>query len=303
MPVRSGGEVFVSLGTGETDGLYYPVGKAICELVNRDLAVTGVRCSPETTPGSIYNINAVRSGELEFAIVQSDVQFAAYNGKGAWLGHPFRELRSVVSLYPELVTIMTRADSHIQDLPALAGRRVNVGGLGSGQRATWAAIEQALGWRNGTRVHRVELRTNAAKSALCSGAIDANVIIAGQPSSQVRKQQAACPIGFVAVVGPAIDKLVKDDPYYQHATINGTAYGVAAEVPTFGVRATLVTSASVDARVVAVIAKELLTHEAELQTLHPALAGVNWSGMVTGALTAPLHPGAVQVYKELGLLN
>ena len=123
----------------------------------------------------------------------------------------------------------------------------------------------------------------------------------GHPSPLIAAQQAACAIHFVAISGPAIDKLVHDHPYYQTGTIGGAAYGIATEVPTFGVRATLVTSASVDARVVGVIAKELLTHVAELRTLHPALVELTAGEMAKNGLTAPLHPGAAQVYKELEL--
>src|SRR5271168_3924225 len=87
-----GARIFASLGTGEINGVYYPVGAAICAMVNRDLRDTGVRCSRELTPGSVYNIEAIRAGELEFAIVQSDVAFAAYNGNGAFVDRPFHEL-------------------------------------------------------------------------------------------------------------------------------------------------------------------------------------------------------------------
>lgn len=300
-PVRADDEIFTSIGTGALDGIYYPVGKAICQIVNQDLRIYGVRCSPETTPGSVYNINALRSGELEFAIVQSDVQFAAYNGDGAWIGNPFRGLRSVVSLYPELVTVMARASSGIHDLSQLAGKRVSVGSQGSGTQATWDAIEAELGWRGGDRVHPVKLPADATTSALCSGAIDANLMIIGHPSPAVAAQEAACAVNFVAIAGPAIDKLVHDHPYYERGIIGGHTYGIASEVPTFGVRATLVTSAAVDARVVGVFAKELLTHLAELRALHPALAELTAGEMIKDELTAPLHPGAAQVYKELEL--
>jgi uncharacterized protein len=303
LSVRAGNEVFASIGTGELTGIYYPVGKAICHIVNQDLQTDGVRCSPETTPGSVYNIEALQSGELEFAIVQSDVQYAAYTGVGAWIGigRAFRALRSVMSLHPELVTVMVRANSPIRELADLAGRRVNVGSEGSGTRATWDAIEAEAGWQDGRRVHPVALRADATTSALCSGEIDANLMMVGHPSPLVAAQQAACPVNFVAIAGPAIDKLVHDHPYYQTGTIGGAAYGIAAEVPTFGVRATLVTSVSVDARVVAVIAKESLTHLPELRALHPALAGLTAGEMIKDGLTAPLHPGAAQVYKELEL--
>ena len=190
---RAGEELFASVGTGELNGVYYPVGKAICDIVNRDLSIDGVRCSPEATPGSVYNIHAIQSGELEFGIVQSDVNFNAYKGEGAWVGEPFLDLRSVLSLYPELVTVVARADSHIQDLADLAGRRVNVGSRGTGTRTTWDAIEAQLGWRDEERVRPVELRADATTSALCNGAIDANMLIVGHPSPPVQPQLPPAP--------------------------------------------------------------------------------------------------------------
>ena len=300
---RAGEEVFASVGTGELNGVYYPVGKAICEIVNRDLSIDGVRCSPEATPGSVYNIHAIQSGELEFGIVQADVNFNAYKGEGAWVGKPFLDLRSVLSLYPELVTVLARADSHIQDLADLAGRQVNVGSKGTGIRATWDAIEEELGWRDQERVRPVGMRADATTSALCNGAIDANMLIVGHPSPLVKAQQAACAINLVAITGPAIDELLHKHLYYQRETIPADIYGLPADVPTFGGRATLVTSASVDTRVVAVVAKEVLGHLAELRTLHPALAKPRPSQMVTDGLTAPLHPGAEQVYRQMGLIE
>jgi TRAP transporter TAXI family solute receptor len=296
-PVLAADEALVSIGTGELNGVYYPVGKAICAIVNQDIHTHGIRCSPETTPGSVYNIDALRSGELDFAIVQSDVQFAAYNGRGAWLGHPFADLRSVIPLYPELVTVLARADAPIHSLVDLASRRVNVGSRDSGTRATWDAIQAELGWHGNDQVRPVELRTDATASALCSGTIDASLLIVGHPSAAVTAQRAACATNFVAVDGPAIDKLLHDYPYYQRGTI-GTAYGLATEIQTFGVRATLVTSASSDTRVVAVVTKALLTNRSELQSLLPSVALAKTNSEED--LTAPLHAGAKSVYTELG---
>jgi TRAP transporter TAXI family solute receptor len=296
-PARAGDEAFVSLGTGEMNGVYYPVGKAICEIVNQDRPSHGVRCSPETTPGSVYNLDAVRSGELDFAIVQSDAQFAAYNGQGTWLGRPFFGLRSVMSLYSELVTVMTRADTPIHNLADLAGRRLSVGSRDSGTRATWDTIQAELGWRGAEQVRPVELRTDTTVSALCSGMIDASLMIVGHPSTAVRAQRAACATNFVPVTGAVIEKLLRDHPYYLRGTI-GASDGLAVEMPTIGVRATLVTSASVEARVVAVIVQELITHLREFRSLLPVLAGLTTGEMINDGLTAPLHPGAVLVYDE-----
>jgi uncharacterized protein len=298
---RAEDALFASVGSGELSGVYYPVTQAICQIVNRDLNTQGVRCSPESTPGSVYNIAALESGELEFAIVQADVQYAAYYGKGPWAGKPFLGLRSVFSLYPELVTVMTRADSGITDLAGLMGRRVNVGSRGSGTRATWDAIETALGWSGKQRVRPVELKGEASTSALCRGEIAAILLIVGHPSPLVTAQQAACPISFVAIAGPTIDKLIRNHPYYQRDSIPGGLYGLTAEVPTFGGRASLVTSTSVDAQLVTVFAKDVLSDIPEFRTLNPVLAGLKAREMIYDGLIAPLHPAAAEIYKTLGL--
>src|SRR5215471_21017411 len=134
-----------------------------------------------------------------------------------------------MSLYPELVTVMARTDSHIQDLAGLAGKRINVGSRGSGTRTTWEALEAKLGWRDQERVLPGELKADATISALCSGTIDASLLIVGHPSSLVKSQLAACPVNFVAITGPAIDKLIHDHLYYQRGTIPGDAYGIPSD--------------------------------------------------------------------------
>jgi uncharacterized protein len=238
--------------------------------------------------------------------VQSDVQFAAYRGNGAWNGGPVPALRSVLSLYPELVTIIARADAkfaNIQVLSDLAGKRVNVGGRGTGTQATWDIIAAEIGLGEDRDTRLTELKAAEAASALCGGAIDANLLIVGHPSPLVLSQLASCPSNFVAIEGQFVDRLVKANPFYVQGAIPAALYGIAADIPTFGSRAILVTSASADTRVVAAMAKAILAHVAELRAVHPALAGLRAEEMITLGLTAPLHPAAAAVYKEAGLLK
>lgn len=161
-------ETFVSIGSGEMTAVYYPVAKAICQAIFRELRAQGIWCSAETTPGSAYNVEHIVSGELEFGIVQSDILFSAYKGIGRWDGKPVTELRSVLSLYPELVTVVARADANIHVLADLAGRRVSVGSLATGPRTTWNLISAHLDLTTPARL--TELRQDETKSALCNGA-------------------------------------------------------------------------------------------------------------------------------------
>ena len=139
---------FISIGTGGVTGVYYPTGGAICRLVNRDRKKTGIRCSAESTGGSIYNINTIRAGELEFGVAQSDWQYHAYNGTSKFKKQgAFKDLRAVFSVHPEPVTILARDDSGVKNITDLKGKRLNIGNPGSGTRATWEVIEAALGWK------------------------------------------------------------------------------------------------------------------------------------------------------------
>jgi TRAP transporter TAXI family solute receptor len=293
----------VSLGTGELNGVYYPVGQAICEIVDRDTNKNGVRCSAETTPGSVYNLDAIRSGNLEFGIIQSDVAYAAYNGEGAYADKPFDELRSVLNLYPELVTVMVRADSGIREIADLAGRRINVGRLGSGAFATWSAIEAALGWKDGQKAQITDLPADAASHALCAGEIDANLFVMGHPSGTVRKQLSACAANFVPVSGPETDALASSAPFLQKGSIPGALYGLAADTPTIGPTAIVMTSANENAKAVAAFAQTTIALISDLRTKHPRLAGLTLEEMTGGNFPVPLHPAASQVYKDVGLLK
>jgi TRAP transporter TAXI family solute receptor len=302
-PVRTcaANETFVSLGTGEMDGLYYPIGKAICKVAGLDLRAMEIRCSPETTPGSVYNVDAVESGELELGLAQTDVAREAYRGIGPWQGRAVSDLRSVLSLHSELVTIIARADANIHSISDLAGKRVNVGSRGTGTRATWDSMAAELG-RERMPTHLMELRADEAKSALCNGDIDANLLIVGHPSPSVAQQLTACPTNFVAIDGAFADKLLQTHPLFVRGSIPAELYGISRDIPTVSSRAMLVTSGAMDARIIAPIAKTILTRVSELRTLHPALARLTVERMVQ-PVPAPLHPAAVQVYNELGLLK
>ena len=296
-------ETFVSIGSGEMTAVYYPVAQAICQAIFNDLREQGFWCSAEATPGSAYNVEHVVTGELEFGIVQSDVLFSAYKGIGRWRGKPLTELRSVLSLYPELVTIVARADANIHVLADLAGKRVTVGSLATGPRTTWDLISPGLDLT--TPVRLTELRESETTSALCNGTIDASFFVVGHPSELISNQLAACPSNFVAVTGTVVDKLVSNYPFYTRGFIPTELYHLSDAILSFGPQATLVTSVSSDPRMVAAIVKAIMTHIAQLKTMQPVLADLNADQMVAQTLTAPapLHPVAAAIYQQLGLIK
>lgn len=301
-PTRADDTTFVSLGTGARDGLYYPIGRTICRIANREAGGSGLRCSAEATAGSIYNLTGLEAGELEFALVQSDIQADSHAGRGAWARRPATWLRSVFSLHPELVTVIVQASSDIDGFEGLKRKRVNIGAAGSGAQATWAALADVAGWPEMDRPKPSALKAETALRALCDGRVDATVLMLGHPSPIVRKHLEACPARIVDMAGPDVQKLTSSLPYYRIGTIPAGEYDTPRGVRSFGVSATLVTSAKQDENSVYTLAKAIMADIDELRRANPVLAHIEPADMVRSALTAPLHPGAARAYRELGLL-
>jgi len=292
---------FVSIGTGGVTGVYYPTGGAICRLVNKDRKEHGIRCSAESTGGSIYNINTIRAGELEFGVAQSDWQYHAYNGTSKFEDQgKFEDLRAVFSVHPEPVTIIARGDAGISNVTDLKGKRVNIGNPGSGTRGTWEVMEAALGWTRDDLKLAAEMKSAETAQAVCDGKIDAYFWLVGHPSALTQESLATCDAVLVNATGDAIDKLVADNPYYRTATIPAGMYGDNPETTTFGVGATFVSSANVPDNVVYTIVKAVFENFDQFKALHPAFANLKEEEMISDGLSAPLHDGAVKYYKERG---
>jgi TRAP transporter TAXI family solute receptor len=297
-------EEFVTIGTGGVTGVYYPAGGAICRLVNKHRKEHGIRCAVESTGGSIYNLNTIAAGELDMGVAQSDWQFHAYNGTGKFTDKgPNKDLRAVFSLHPEPFTVVARKDSGVRSFSDLKGKRVNIGNPGSGQRGTMKVVMAAIGWDKADFSLASELKSSEQSKALCDNEIDAMVFTVGHPSASIKEATTSCDSVLVAVEGPAIDKLVAENDYYRMATIPGGMYlGNPDDVQTFGVGATLVTSAKVSDEAVYQVVKAVFENFDTFRRLHPAFAHLNKEQMIHDGLSAPLHPGAVKYYKEAGFL-
>ena len=295
---------FVSIGTGGITGVYYPTGGAICRLVNKDRKEHGIRCSVESTGGSIYNINTIKAGELEFGVAQSDWQYHAYNGSSRFEGQQFENLRAVFSVHPEPITILARRDSGIDNITDVIGKRFNIGNDGSGTLATWEVIEEAMGWSRDDLALAAKMKSAETGSALCDNKIDGYFWAVGHPSALTHETIASCDAKIVSAVAPEIDALVAERPYYRKTAIPGGMYpDNPDDVPTFGVGATFVTSADVPEEHVYLVAKAVLGNLEDFRRLHPAFANLKAEEMISDGLSAPLHPGAIRAYRELGLME
>jgi len=294
---------FVTIGTGGMTGVYYATGGAICRLVNKTKKIHGIKCSVESTGGSVYNLNTIAAGELDLGVAQSDWQYHAYHGTSKFEGKANKNLRAIFSVHPEPFTVVARADSGVKNFQDLKGKRVNIGNPGSGQRGTMMVLMDALGWTTKDFKLASELKSSEQSKALCDNKIDAMVFTVGHPNGSIKEASTTCDAVLVNVTGPEVDKLIGDNDYYAMATIPGGMYkGSAEDTKTFGVGATFVSDARVDADLVYNVVKAVFENFDTFKKLHPAFANLKKEDMIKNALSAPLHDGAVKYYKEVGLM-
>ena len=293
---------FITIGTGGQTGVYYVVGQSICKLVNRGTSKHNIKCTAPSTGGSIANINAIKAGDQDMGVAQSDWQYHAYNGTSKFQDQgAFKDLRAVFSVHGEPFTVVARKDSGIKTFDDLKGKRVNVGNPGSGQRATMGVVLDALGWKESDFALASELKSAEQAAALGDNKVDAIVFTAGHPNGSIQEATTTTDAVLVPVTGPAIDKLVSGNPYYAKAIVPGGMYrGNDKDVETFGVKATFVSSAKVPDEVIYQVVKAVFDNFDRFKKLHPAFETLKEKDMLTGGNSAPLHAGAVKYYKEKG---
>ncbi len=301
MPVQAQ-QKFVTIGTGGVTGVYYAAGGAICRLMNKERARHGIRCSVESTGGSVFNINTIKAGELDFGVAQSDVQYNAAKGlKQFEKDGAFKELRSVFSVHPEPMTVLARKEAGVTKFEDFKGKRFNVGNPGSGTRASMEELLGALGMKLGDFSLASELKADEHGAALCDNKIDGFFYGVGHPAANIQDPVTTCGAKLIPLTGPVVDKLVASAPYYAKVSIPGGLYaGNPNPTPTYGVLATFVASTKTPDATVYELVKAVFENFDDFKKLHPAFANLDPKEMIKNGNSAPLHPGAAKYYKEKG---
>jgi uncharacterized protein len=296
---------FVTIGTGGVTGVYYATGGAICRLVNKDRAKHGLRCSVESTGGSVFNVNTIKAGELDLGFAQSDVQFNATKGLGAFKdAGPWADQRALFSVAPEPFTLVARKEANVKTFADFKGKRLNVGNPGSGTRASMEELLAAMGWKLGDFSLASELKADEHGPALCDGKVDGFFYVVGHPSANIQDPTTSCGAKLVPLTGPAVEKMLAEKPYLAKATVPGGQYPNNPQATeTFGVMATVVASSKTPADTIYNVVKAVFDNFDEFKKLHPALANLTPQGMTKDGLSAPLHEGAVRYYKEKGWIK
>lgn len=300
---EAGAAQTVTIGTAGVMGVYYPLGGALCRMVNVTRKVHKLRCSVEPSEGSVANIRGVLAGDVDMGIAQSDTQFYAREGQGPFGGTPQPKLRALFNVYPETLTLIAREDSGIRAVSDLKGKRVSLGTAGSGTRATMELVLQAAGVRKEDLKAAPEVKIVEMPTSLCEGKIDAFSFVAGHPNPILQDAANGCRTRIVPVSGPGVDGALAARPYYMRTQVPGGVYkGTDAAQPTLGTTATIVVSADMADEVAYAITKAVFDNFDDFRKLHPALASLTKEQALRGH-PVPFHPGAEKYFREVGLLK
>ena len=294
---------FITIGTGGVTGTYYPTGGAICRMMNKQKKETGIRCSVESTGGSVYNVNTINAGELDFGIAQSDTVYQAYNGEGKFKGKTVKGLRSVMAIYPELLALVVDKKSGIKKFTDIKGKKLNIDVAGSGTRMTTEIVMKAFGLKPSDLALANELKSSEGPTMLKDHKIDGYFGVFGHPTANIKDAANSVDIDLVPIDGKPIDDLVAKYSYYAKGIISKDFYkGVEHDTPSIGVKAVLVTKDNIDEKVVYALTKTILDNFEAFKKLHPAYKTITKESLLDG-LAIPQHPGAIKAFKEAGILK
>ncbi len=308
MPIQANADTLLNIGTGSITGLFYPTGGFVCNLLNKSRATEGhdIRCSVESTPGTVSNLRNLRRGALDVTLAMSSLQYDANIGQGVFAEEGANEdMRFLMSFTTNQQHAVVRADAGITHVRELRGKRVNTGNPGSGTEATAYMLldyfdidpEKDLALDS-------KLTSREQVPALCDGKIDAFMFPSAVPNPSLVEATNTCDVKLVPLNGPELDRLLEENSYFGPSVIPGGTYdGTDEDVPTFAYAATLLTSADLPDEVAYQLVKAVFENFEDFKKNHPAFADMERKKSITfGKSVTPYHPGAERYYQEAGLL-
>lgn len=284
--------------TGGTSGTYYPLGGAIATIVNNKNKEAGFNITANSTGASKENVMLISRDEADFAIVQNDVADYAQNGE-VLFDTPVSGLTTVASVYPEVVQVVVAADSGINTIADLKGKKVSIGDAGSGVEANALQVLAAYGLTtDDIKVNRLSFKESGG--AFKDGALDAFFVTAGVPNTAITELAITRSLKLISIEGAEADALLADYPFYTKITIPKDVYNTEEDVHTIAVRAIIICRDDLNENEVYLFTKALYDSLDELGAAHAKGKEFKLEEAIDG-VTVPLHPGAAKYFTEAGL--
>ena len=290
-----GGKTFLNIGTGGTAGTYYPIGGAIAEILNNN--IEGMNASAQSTGATVANINMLKDGSVDMAIVQNDITYYAVNGTEMFTDKKVDNLKGIASLYPETCQFVTLDSSGIKTIADLKGKRVAVGAAGSGAEANARQILEAYGITYDD-IDEQYLSFGEGASALKDGNVDAAFLTAGFPTAAVQDISSQNKIRLLPVDPAKADELIAKYPFYTKTTIPaGTYQGFDEDVSTISVMAMLVVNDKVDEKLGYSITKAIFSNLDRIQAAHAVGKMISKENAEKG-MSLDMNAGAKKFFDE-----
>jgi len=303
-PANSVAEMTIYIGTGSITGVYYNTGSAVAKMFNQKRQEYGARMMNRPSEGSLDNINDVLEGKNQFGIAQANFLFNAWNGRGLWENTPQGDLRAVLGLYVEDVTLIAAEDSGIKTALDLKGKRLNIGAPGSSDHETSGFILEQLGLDPVKDLQITKEHTYLASEKIQSDDIDAYFYTVGHPNLSVLEAVSGNrKVRIVPFEQDFIDKIVARQPFLSASEINVEFYEKLDNkdpVPTIGIKSVLFTREGVDEETVYRVVKAVMENLDLFRRQHPAFSSLTKENMAHGVIV-PLHPGAERYFREAGI--
>lgn len=285
----------INIATGGTAGTYYPIGGAMADVISKN--AENFTANVQSTGASIANLNMLKDGDVQMAIVQNDIAYYAVNGTNMF-DKKISNITAIASLYPETCQFVTLDTSDVRSVADLKGKKVAVGAAGSGAEANVRQILQAYGLTYDD-IDEQFLSFAEAATALRDGAIDVACLTAGAPTASVQDVANQKNIRLIPLTNDKIEQLIAEYPFYTKITIpSGTYKGVDEDIQTVGVMAILVASDKLSEDKGYSITKAIFENLDKIVAAHPAAKNIQKDTAKNGLEFMPMNKGAEKFYNE-----
>ena len=293
---------FIAIGTSTKSGVYYPVAREICNLLNSGRETHLVRCLATESGGSIYNIPAIATGELDVALTRAGLAHKAFRGEEMFKAYGANSsLRLISILYSQPVSIIVKQESNIQKFNEVKGKRVNLGNLGSGKRGISELLLEVMNWSHSDFSEVYELNTSNMGKAFCSDKVDVLIEAIGMPSKFLDRMVNDCKGRFVDISDDVVELIRQKGPFYTPGIIPKKFYPTQEkDVRTFNVNVVLISSARVNDATIYELTKAIFGDVKKLKKIHQVFSNMMPRSMVDQAPSIPYHDGALRYFKEHG---
>ncbi|AIA75091.1 TAXI family TRAP transporter solute-binding subunit [Halomonas sp. XH26] len=287
----------LSIATGGTGGVYYPIGGGFAEMINNH--IEGAQATAEVTGASVENMGLIMRGDADLALALADTVYQAYNGSGDFDGRQIENTRALASVYPNAVQLVTLAESDIETIADLAGKRVSVGAPGSGTELNARAVLEANGISYEDFTPQ-RLNFNETADAIRDGDIDAGFWSVGPPTSSILNLAATRDIRLIGLSDEEVANAQEAEAVFAPYELAAGMYdGMDESVQTIGVPNVLVVNSDMDEELAYQLTQLLFENTDELIAVHPA-ANDTTIEFTMNSTPVPLHPGAIRYFEEVG---